>query len=273
MRRVVFMLGWLVVLALAQASLNPTIGLLAVVVCALHIGLVIGRRGRPQTTRLGVGGVRWLARQLLGAPLRLAARLWRCRMGRARADTLGIQVYLADRARAGEIERRLRTALRQCAQTWAPHPLPVDRIAVHAGAPAAGRAQVYAEWLSPDHPEQCSSASLTVISLGLLDATGRPLDDQQLAGALASQVAALVTDRHHRQRVSETAAGNRASVGPKPATPASPPNTAARAGREQSADLVELPLGADQDLGALMDRLRQQARPLEPEPGPPPAAN
>ena len=40
MRRVVFMLGWLVVLALAQASLNPTIGLLAVVVCALHIGLV-----------------------------------------------------------------------------------------------------------------------------------------------------------------------------------------------------------------------------------------
>jgi hypothetical protein len=40
-------------------------------------------------------------------------------------------------------ERLLRAALRQCARTWAPHPLPVDRITVHAGAPAAGRAQVY----------------------------------------------------------------------------------------------------------------------------------
>jgi hypothetical protein len=186
---------------------------------------------------------------------------------------LGIQVYLADRARAAEIERRLRTALQQCAQTWAPHPLPVDRIAVHAGAPAAGRTQVYAEWLSPDDPERCSSASLTVISLGLLDATGRPLDDQQLAGALASQVAALITERHQRQHVSGAGAGTRASVGPEPAAPASAADTPARAGREQAADLVGPPLGADQDLGALMDRLRQQARPLEPKPGPPPAAN
>ena len=271
--RIAFVLGWLLVLALAQASLNPTIGLLAVVACAVHIGLVLGRRGQPHTTGLSLGTILWPARQVLSAPLRLPARLLRRRRPPSQAETIGIEVHLADRRRSAEIEGHLRTALRQCARTWAPHPLPVDRITVHAGAPAAGRAQVYGSWLSVDDPKQRPSGSLAVISLGLLDATGRPLADQLLVGALATQVAALVAERYQGQHAGAPAAG---PVGAKPSTspvsPASPPQTAARPSRSPAADLVD-PASADQELGALMDRLRRQASPLEPEAGPPPTAN
>ena len=135
MRRILFFTGWLLVLALAQASLNPTIGLLAVVACAVHIGLVFGRRGQPVTTGLSLGTVLWLAWQVVTAPLRLLRRR-RCP---DQAETIGIEVHLANRRRSTEIERLLRRTLRQCARTWAPHPLPVDRVTVHpAHRPPAG---------------------------------------------------------------------------------------------------------------------------------------
>lgn len=272
-RRIMFILGWLLVLALAQASLNPTIGLLAVVACAVHIGLVLGRRGQLHTTALSLGTILWLARQVLGAPLRLPARLLRRRERFDLVETIGIEVHLADRRRSAEIERHLRAALRQCARTWAPHPLPVDRITVHAGAPAAGRAQVYDRWLPADDSKQRPSVALAVISLGVLDATGRPIADQLLIGALATHVAALVAERYQRQHTAAPAAG---PVGVKPSTPtvspASPTQSAARPSRPPAADLVD-PATADQELGTLMDRLRRQASPLEPEPGPPSTAN
>jgi hypothetical protein len=271
MRRwVVFISSWLVVLALAQVSLNPTIGLLAVVACAIHLGLMLGR---PRTGGLALGFALWLARlaaswlvrRPVGALGRLLARLVPRRTRRSQADTIGIQVHLADRGRAAAIERRLRATLGQCAQTWAPHPLPVDRIAVYAGAPPAGKAQVYAEWQPANAAGQPRSASLTVIALGLLDATGRPLDDQHLAGALATQVAALVADRYDRQRTQATAAS-----GPAPTTTASSATSPARPGRQPATDLVDPVAAPDQDVDALMKRLRHQASPLEPEPGSPP---
>jgi hypothetical protein len=267
MRRVVFILGWLLVLALAQASLNPTIGLLAVVACAVHIGLVVGRRGRPPTGGPALGGLVWLAAQVLSALFRLVAWPLRRRTSRTQADAIGIQVHLGDRGRAAAIERRLRATLRQCAQTWAPHPLPVDQIAVYAGAPPAGKAHVYAEWLPADDAGPRHSASLAVIALGLLDATGRPLDDQQLAGVLATQVAALVADRYAHQHAKAPAAS-----GPAPTTASSPTSTA-RPGRQSGAELVDSATVAGQDLSVLMERLRQQASPLESEPGSPPTAN
>jgi hypothetical protein len=259
-RRITFILGWLVVLAIAQISLNPTIGLLAVVLCAVHIGVVLGHRGKPHAS---LGSVLWLARQIVGAPLQLAARLRRRRPGSTQAAAIGIEVHVDNRRRSAEIERLLRATLRQCERTWAPHPLPVNRITVHAGAPPTGRAQLYEQWLpTEDDQRQESWPSLAVISLGLLDATGRPLENQQLAGALATQVASLVADRYQRQHANGPAA---CPIEAKPAPHLS----------RSAADLVDLvdPASVDGELGVLMDRLRHQARPLESEPVNPPAAN
>ena len=258
MRRILFILFWLVVLALAQVSLNPTIGLLAVVACAIHIGLVLGQ---PHTTRLSLGAALWLAGQVLTAPVLLPARLLRRRQRPGQAETIGIEVQLLDRRRSAEIERHLRAALRQCARTWAPHPLPVDRITVHAGAPAAGRRQVYGRWIPADDSKQQPSASLTVISLGLLDATGRLLDNQQLVGALATNIAALIADRHKRQHPDDVQATDTVEAKPSPGPSRSP-----------AADLVDQAT-VDQELSTLMESLRRQGRPLEPESRPPSTAN
>jgi hypothetical protein len=250
MRSILFVLGWLVLLALAQASLNPTIGLLAVVACAVHIGLVLGRRGRHDSTVVSPRAVVWLARDVLSAALRVPARLLSHRRRRSQAEMIGIEVHLFDRRRSTQIERRLRRALRQCARTWGPHPLPVDRVAVHAGAPAAGRAQVYEQWLPVDDAKQRSS--LVVISLGLLDTAGRPLDDQQLVGALATKVAALVVERYQRQHPGRTDEG-----------PTSAPASVVRPGRSPAPDAVE-PASEKEQMAALMDRVRRQTNLLEP---------
>jgi hypothetical protein len=260
MRRIIFILGWLLVLAMAQASLNPTIGLLAVVACAVHIGLVLGRRGRAHKSGFSLGAVLWLARLLVSAPLGLPIRLLRRRRHPSQVESIGIEVHLADRRRSISAERRLRTALRQCARTWAPHALPVDRITVHAGASPAGRAQVYDQWLPTEDPQQRSSASLAVISLGLLDATGRPLDDLHLAGVLATQVAALVAERYQRQHADVPATG---SVENKPSL---------RPSRLPAANLVD-PTNVDAELRVLMDRLRRPVSPLEAESTAPATAN
>ena len=240
--RVLFIAGWLLVLALAQASLNPTIGLLAVVGCAVHLGLVLGPRGQPHTTGLSLGAVLRLARQVLTAPVRLLTRLLRRRQRPGQAETIGIEVQLLDRRRSAEIERHLRAALRQCARTWAPHPLPLDRIAVYAGAPTEGRRQVYEQWLPADDSKQQPSASLTVISLGLFDATGRLLDNQLLVGALATNVAALVADRHKRQHT-DALASDMAEAKPSP-----------RPSRSPAPNLVDQAT-VDQQLARLMDNL------------------
>jgi hypothetical protein len=258
-RRITFILGWLLVLALAQISLNPTIGLMAVVACAAHIGLMLGRV-QPRATTLTMGTFFWVARQLGSAIVRLSTRMLRRRPPPSQAETIGIEVHVAVRRRSVEIEHLLRSTLRQCARTWAPHPLPIDRVTVHAGAPPAGRADVYERWLPSGDPQQGSTAPLAVISVGLLDATGRPLEDQQLAGALATQVATLVAERYQRQQADVQA------TGPVESKPSPCPT------RRPAADLVD-PASVDQELGALMDRLRRQTSPLEPEQGRVPIAN
>jgi hypothetical protein len=255
MRQITFVVGWLLVLALAQISLNPIIGLLAVVACAVHIGLVLSRRGQGHGTPLSTSSAP--AVHVVRAPL--LARLLRRRERSGQADTIGIEIHVADRRRSAEIERLLRGTLRQCARTWAPHPLPVDRITVHAGAPPAGRAQVYDRWLPVDDPKQQLSASLAVVWLGLLDATGCPIEDHQLAGALATQVAALVEDRYQREYADVSA------TGPVEAQPS------LRTSRS-AVDLVDTS-SWDKELEVLMGRVRRQLGPLEAEQGPPPTAD
>ena len=114
MRRITFLLGWLFVLVLAQISLNPIIGLLAVVACAVHIGLVLGHLGQRHGTPLSTASS--LALPVVRDPLRLPARLLPRRQRLGQADTIGIEVHVADRRRSAEIERLLRGTLRQCAQ-------------------------------------------------------------------------------------------------------------------------------------------------------------
>jgi hypothetical protein len=257
MRRITFILRWLLVLALAQISANPTIGLLAVVACAVHIALVLGRRGQPGGTALRPTSS--LAR-VASAPVQLPARLLRRGQRPGQADTIGIEVHVADRRRSADIERLLRATLHQCARTWGPHLLPVDRITVHAGAPPAGRAQVYERWLPVADPKQQLSASLAVIALGLLDATGRSLDDQQLAGVLANQVAALVAERYQRERADATA------TDPETTESSSPPS------RLTATDAAD-PARRAKELEALMEGVRRQLGPLDPDDGPPHVAN
>jgi hypothetical protein len=251
-----FILGWLLVLVLAQISLNPIVGLLAVVACAVHIGRVLGRRDQPRGTELTLSTANSLTR-VVSAPVRLPARLLRRRGQRpGQADSIGIEVHVADRRRSAEIERLLRLTLRQCARTWVPHPLPVDRITVHAGAPPAGRAHVYDRWLPVDGPNEQLSTPLAVVWLGLFDAAGRPIEDHQLAGALATQVAALVADRYQREH---------ADV---PAVEAKP---SPRVGRS-AVDQVDTS-SWDKELEVLMGRVRRPLGPLDAEQDPAPAAD
>jgi hypothetical protein len=113
-----------------------------------------------------------------------------------------------------------------------------------------------------------------VISLGLLDATGRPIDHQQLVGALADRVAVLVTDRYERQHHVPPATD---PVGDKPPAPASPSpapslESTARVSPSPAADLADA-TSVDHEFAALMERVRRQASPLDPESGPASTAN
>ena len=252
MRRILFFLGWLLVLILAQASLNPTLGLLAVLACAVHIGLVLGRRGQPHTTGAQPG-----RRPLADTPGRhrtspapgaaatspatsQPGRDHRHRGLRGRPSALG-----KHRASPPRDLTAVRTDLGAPPAAHRPHRRSRGRTARRTGA---GLRALAAD-AGPDSigPQ----ASLAVISLGLLDATGRPLDDQQLAGALATQVAALIAERHQRQ------------LADVPATDPVETTSSPRPIRLPAADLVDPPRLED-ELSVLMDRLRRQASPLEP---------
>jgi hypothetical protein len=256
MRRVTIIIGWLLLLAMAQVSRNPTIGLLAVVCCAFHVGIVLAHPlGRRRPPLFGLGGGSRFVHGMLGPALRLPAWIVRCRLQRARID-IPVLVHLGDRQRAAEIERHLRTALMRCAETWAPYPLPVDRVSVYAGAPPTGKAQTYDSWL-PEGVNGRRPGSLVVLSLGLHDAAGRLLELDTLVGVIAGQVAALVADRYRREHATGEELAMRAATVEV--------ETAQAGDRTVPADLVGRITPADEGLSALMQRLREQARPLEPD--------
>jgi hypothetical protein len=253
MGRVLFIVSWVLVLAIAQTSRNQTVGLLAVVGCVFTIGPVLRR---PNARAFAIGYMFRPACRTFDAVVWPPICLRRFLRRRTPADDIDIQVHLADRRRAGEIERCLRAALWRCAQTWAPQSLPLDRVSVQAGASATGQAQTYDHWLSDGTNTERSSVSLVVVSLGLYDSGGRPLNPDALAGVLASQVAGLVEDRYRREHASD------ASVAIQPASNA----TAAKdGGHPVLAETADRLTASDDGLSALMQRLRQQARPLEPE--------
>jgi len=56
----------------------------------------------------------------------------------ARTDKVEVQVHLSQRERVRDIERSCRAALGRAARTWAPFPLPLDRVEVLSSAPPLG---------------------------------------------------------------------------------------------------------------------------------------
>src|SRR5207237_8167132 len=62
-----------------------------------------------------------------------------------------VQVHLGDRACVAELESIVWNTLARAEQTWAPLPLPLDRVVIGAGFPATGRADIYEDFLEPAH--------------------------------------------------------------------------------------------------------------------------
>jgi hypothetical protein len=115
-----------------------------------------------------------------------------------------VQIHLGDPVCIAELEAIVWKTLARAERTWAPLPLPVDRVVVGAGFPAGGRADVYDDFLAVaegappgDPPRQ--PRRRVVISLGVRDGT-RDLDGWEIAGALAAQIQALVDDRCRQHR-------------------------------------------------------------------------
>ena len=115
-----------------------------------------------------------------------------------------VHVHLGDPVCIAELEAIVWKTLARAERTWAPLPLPVDRVVVGAGFPAGGRSDVYDDFLGVVDGASPGETSINprrrvVISLGVRDGT-RDLDGWEIAGALAAQIQGLVDDwcRQHR---------------------------------------------------------------------------
>jgi len=120
----------------------------------------------------------------------------------APTDHVEVQVHLSNVERVGAIDRSCRAALKRAARTWAPFPLPLDRIEVLSSAPPLGKVDIYERW-APAHASPSPMAgSLVVVSIGTaLEA--RDLTPDEIAGALAGQIQRLVIDRYKREHPQE----------------------------------------------------------------------
>jgi hypothetical protein len=113
------------------------------------------------------------------------------------ASRIPIEVHLTDLDQAAEIEQAVRATLIRCARTWAPRPLPFDRVEVLYGAPPRGQASTFTRWAElPPAEGTPRHRSLTVLSLGLTDDEGRALEAAEIAGAIAVQVRSVLTRRY-----------------------------------------------------------------------------
>src|SRR6266542_118443 len=109
-----------------------------------------------------------------------------------------VQVHLNDGHRVRAIERGCRDALKRAARTWAPFPLPLDRVEVLSSAPPLGKVDIYEQWVHAAAGAIPMVGSLVVVSIGTaLEA--RDLTPDEIAGALAGQIERLVIDRYKRE--------------------------------------------------------------------------
>src|SRR2546423_2586721 len=66
----------------------------------------------------------------------------------ASTEHVEVQVHLGNRERVGAIEHSCRAALKRAARTWAPYPLPLDRVEVLSSAPPLGKVDIYERWMA-----------------------------------------------------------------------------------------------------------------------------
>jgi len=144
----------------------------------------------------------FLLAALASAPVR---RLWCVAPPRHGAPLahVDVQVHLGDPGCVAELEAIVWKTLERAQRTWAPLSLPVDRVVVGAAFPAAGRADIYDDFvvIAGENPDDgVARRRRVVVSLGVRDA-GRDLDGWEVAGALAAQIQALVDEqcREHRR--------------------------------------------------------------------------
>src|SRR5438270_655631 len=123
----------------------------------------------------------------------------------ASTEHVEVQVHLGNRERVGAIEHSCRAALKRAARTWAPYPLPVDRVEVLSSAPPLGKVDIYERWMAASNDASPQAGSLVVVAIGTaLEA--RDLTPDEIAGALAGQIERLVIDRYRREHPQEQAA-------------------------------------------------------------------
>ena len=185
---------------------------------------------------------------------------------------IDVQVHLGDRRCVAELKRVVRQTLRRAARTWAPLPLPIDRVVVGVGFPAGGRVDLYDQFPGRDTASHAPSRPFAVVSLGLRDGQ-RELEPVEVAGALAAQIQAVINEQRGlrsmapRPEAAPVAAAVARSATARPTSSASRPTTATSAttGAAQvtpganGASLVDTSLPRLQDLLATV----QQGQPLE----------
>src|ERR1051326_1895206 len=117
---------------------------------------------------------------------------------------IAIQVHLDDGGRVRSIERSCRDALKRAARTWAPFPLPLDRVEVISSAPPLGKSDIFEQWVTAAGHDDGSEGRLVVVSIGTT-VDGRQLVPDEIGGALAAQIEKLVIDRYRREHPQPTA--------------------------------------------------------------------
>jgi len=137
---------------------------------------------------------------LVYAPVRFLRSGRRRQPHPAPVTHVDVQVHLENAKCVAELKRVIRQTLRRSARTWAPLPLPVDRVVVGTNFPADGKVDLYATFPHPSPPPAANGEArpFVVVSLGLRDGD-RELETTEVAGALAAQVQAVIDDQYsHR---------------------------------------------------------------------------
>jgi hypothetical protein len=151
---------------------------------------------------------------LVGAPFRWLRQSSGRRPALAHVE---VQIHLGDRSCIAELETIIWRTLDRAERTWAPLPLPVDRVVVGASFPAGGRADIYEDFLALNDAASSDVAAersrRVVVSLGVRDGT-RDLDGWEIGGVLAAQIQSLVDDRYRQRQAAVTQAPRHADVAP-----------------------------------------------------------
>jgi hypothetical protein len=158
---------------------------------------------------------------LLTAPVRLIRGRSQAHARPAPIKHIQVEVHLEDEHCAVELHRILRHTLERAARTWAPLPLPIDRVVVGVGFPAGGRVDAYTDF--PRLAGDATDRSFAVVMLGVRDGE-RELEPAELCGALAAQIQAVIADRHQCRSIVAVAQPAHAPSSPRESSllPAAP---------------------------------------------------